>query len=67
MFAGIAGINPKGTVTGNSFDTNFVSHGFVRASTGTFTTFDPAGSLFTNPVSINPEGLITGNYCDATA
>ena len=31
-----------------------------------FTTFDPPGSLATNPTSINPAGAITGSYFDAS-
>jgi hypothetical protein len=47
-------------------------HGFLRASNGTFTTFDAPGavcpsffSICTWPASINPQGAITGYYCDA--
>jgi hypothetical protein len=32
---------------------------------GTFTTFDPPGSTFTNPVGITPAGAIAGYYFDA--
>lgn len=28
-------------------------------------TFDPPGSITTNPASINPKGEITGSYTDA--
>jgi len=45
-----------------------VSHGFLRARDGTFTTFDPPGGApFTVPVSINPAGAITGYYSDPNA
>jgi hypothetical protein len=43
-------------------------HGFLRASVGTFTKFDPPGSIFTwNVPSINPAGVIAGSYIDAGA
>jgi hypothetical protein len=32
----------------------------------TFTTFDPPGSIFTQPTSINPAGIITGYYFDGS-
>jgi hypothetical protein len=38
-----ASMNPAGAITGNSVDVNFVAHGFLRASNGTFTTFDALG------------------------
>ena len=31
-----------------------------------FTTFDPPGSLVTNPTSINSAGVVTGWYQDAS-
>ena len=58
-------INPAGAVTGYYADSNAALHGFLRAPDGTFTTFDPPGSLSTAPVGINPAGAITGYYCDA--
>jgi hypothetical protein len=53
--------------SGFYYDANFVAHGFVRASNGTFATFDaPHGSpIGIVPVSINPAGTITGYYADA--
>jgi uncharacterized membrane protein len=57
-------INPARTVTGFYADANQAFHGFVRASDGTITTFDPPGSLNTSIVAINPAGAITGSYCD---
>ena len=50
------------------------NHGFVRASNGTFTTFDPPvhnifASIYTfggPPPSINPAGAIAGTYFDAS-
>jgi hypothetical protein len=39
-----------------------VNHGFVRTSDGNITTFDPTGSLTTQPGSIDSSGEITGFY-----
>jgi len=39
-------------------------HGFLRAPNGTFTTFDPLGSVFTQPNAINPAGTVTGQFFD---
>src|SRR5439155_7939067 len=60
-----AGINPAGAITGFYVDANSVQHGFVRASGGKITEFDPSGSIFTNPNAINEPGQITGFYFDA--
>ncbi len=40
--------------------------GFVRASDGTITTFDPLGSTNTIPGGINDWGVITGTYNDGS-
>ena len=37
-------INPAGVIVGSVTDSNNVSHGFVRAADGTFTTFDVPGA-----------------------
>jgi len=59
------GINPGGAITGFYVDASSVQHGFVRASSGRITEFDPAGSIFTNPNAIDAPGSITGFYFDA--
>jgi len=56
------------TITGNPYGGNY--RGFLRASDGTFTTFD-AGSetsccLWTFPYGINSAGAATGSYNDDT-
>ena len=38
-------INDLGAITGNYADVSNVSHGFLRASDGTFTTFDAPGAV----------------------
>jgi hypothetical protein len=61
-----AAINPAGTIAGDYIDASGVSHGFLRARDGTFTTFDPPGSTNTYPFDINPAGVIAGYYSDAS-
>lgn len=67
-----AGVNLAGVVTGNYYDSNYVSHGFVRNADGTFTTFDAPGagtvpndSNGTFPLGINLFGTVAGYYNDA--
>ena len=59
------GLNSGGAITGFYVDANNAQHGFVRASDGTITEFDPPGSIFTNPNAIDEAGEITGFYFDA--
>src|SRR6516165_4998929 len=64
-------LNPAGTITGAYADASVVSHGFLRAPDGTFTTIDApgAGTGFgqgTNPFCINQAGAIAGDYIDAS-
>jgi hypothetical protein len=59
------GINPAGAITGFYVDASSVQHGFMRASGGKITEFDPTGSIFTNPNAIDALGAITGFYFDA--
>jgi hypothetical protein len=61
----------EGTITGSYVDANNVNHGFLRAPSGTITSFDAPGAgtspgQGTFPVSITPAGAITGNYVDAS-
>jgi hypothetical protein len=57
-------INDAGAVTGAYYDVYSVGHGFLRSPEGSFTTFDPPGSLFTNPIALNVEGAVVGYYVD---
>ena len=59
------GINPAGAITGQYWDADGVSHGFLRAPDGTITPFDVPGAEGTSAESINPAGAITGEYFDA--
>jgi hypothetical protein len=60
-----AAINIAGSVTG-LYDVAtvpngpLIAHGYVRASDGTITTFDPTNSTGTHPSSINDSGVVTG-------
>ncbi len=60
------GINPEGAIAGAYADAEGVFHGFVRAPDGTFTTFDPTGSVFTNNSGITPNGTVTSYYLVAS-
>jgi len=69
---GVANVlNQFGAITGTYSDDNGVSHGFVRWTNGTFSTFDVSGSVIAQPVqgtfpqSINDLGLVVGYYIDA--
>ena len=58
---------PPGAIVGSFFDSKFVSHGFLRALDGTFTTFDAPGAAApfgTTPIAINPAGTTAGGYYD---
>jgi hypothetical protein len=59
-------ISPAGQIVGNYFDASFVTHGFLRATDGTITSFDaPGAGVATFPAAITPQGLIVGTYFDA--
>jgi hypothetical protein len=59
-----------GTISGNYLDANGVNHGFLRASDGTFTTFDVSqagtgSSQGTVPAGSNPSNATVGQYFDS--
>jgi hypothetical protein len=63
------GINDVGAVTGEFLDGNQFAYGFLRASDGTFTTFDAPGSgtgsfIGTIPARINAGGVVVGTFYD---
>jgi len=62
-----AAINLAGEISGYIIDASGGGHGFLRAPDGTYTFFDPSGSVFTDAdtVGIDPAGAITGPYFDA--
>ena len=57
-------INDKEVVTGSWLDNSGISHGFVRASDGTITSFDAAEEVNTQVLAINKDGLVAGYYFD---
>jgi hypothetical protein len=67
-----SGISDVGVITGDYYDSNSVSHGFVRTPDGEIKTLDAPGAgstpglgLGTFPSSITSAGAITGYYTDA--
>ncbi len=63
------GTNAAGTTTGQYFDPNSASHGYVRAPDGVITVFNVLGAgtgagQGTEPSGINSEGAVTGYYVD---
>jgi hypothetical protein len=60
-----AAINQYGVITGYWQDASNALHGYLRARDGAFITFDPPGSVLSNPAAINVEGAVTGSYFDA--
>ena len=61
-------INDLGVITGAFSDATGLSHGFLRAPDGKFTTFDVpgAGGYGSTPLAINLEGAVVGYYTDST-
>jgi hypothetical protein len=69
-----ADISPAGTIIGVYSDASNNNHGFLRASDGSFTTFDPPGRInvfffpFVNSATdlyINQAGLVTGAFFES--
>lgn len=68
--ATVDALNQAGWVTGYFLDANSVSHGYVLAPDGAFSTFDAPGAgtgayQGTSPSGINREGTVPGYYTDA--
>jgi hypothetical protein len=61
------GPNLEGTSVGSWVDTNGVSHGFSMTAQGVFQSFDPPGSIYTQPNFINNQGVIVGAYLDSSS
>jgi len=61
-----AAVNDVGEITGNYWDASGYSHGFLRRSDGTFTTFDVpgAGGYGSTPLALNWEEAVVGIYTD---
>jgi len=65
----VAGINPSGTISGNYFDANTASHGYLRAPDGAITKYDVSGagtgpSQGTVGAAINPTGELVSYFVD---
>lgn len=63
-------LNNQGAITGEYYDANNASHGFVRQADGKITEFDAPGAgtgtyQGTIGASINDEGTITGYFLDS--
>jgi hypothetical protein len=56
------GINDAATIIGTYFDSQFVTHGFLRTRFGEMFNLDPPGGRYTSPAAINNAGVVTGNY-----
>jgi len=59
------GINPEGAIALGFSDASGMFHAAVRAPDGTFTVFDPPGSVFTDNSGINPAGTVTSFYAES--
>ena len=64
-----AGIDPQGTVSGNYFDGNFATHGYLRAPDGTIVKYDVPGAGSGNfqgtvGAAINPAGALASYWVD---
>jgi hypothetical protein len=59
-------INDAGVITGQYYDVNGGTHGFLRSPNGAFTTFDVTGSPIgtTNPRALNLLGEVVGFSAD---
>jgi hypothetical protein len=62
-----ASINASGIITGSYNDGGQDSHGYVRSTDGTITTFDAPQSISTTSQSINEKGVIAGYYEDSNS
>jgi len=67
LFTYANGVNLSGTVAGSFYDSQFVSHGFLRSPAGGFTTFDVPGAYTgegdgTFASVINDAGEVAGVY-----
>jgi len=64
--SGAASINSSGQVAGDFSDANFVGHSYLRASDGSFTTFDVPGACYAVALGLNNSGTIVGQYATLT-
>jgi len=66
----VSDINASGEMVGSYIDSNYVEHGFLLSTTGTFTSFDPPSGAFrggaATSFSIDSAGDVAGDYYDAS-
>jgi uncharacterized membrane protein len=61
-------INSNGVIVGYYVDAvQKRQHGFLRATDGTFTSFDAPGALATVPTAISSNGMVVGIYSDPSS
>src|ERR1700722_14934136 len=60
-------INSSSAISGEYIDSGGVEHGFVRATDGTITSFDPTGSVQTFASDLNDSGTLTGDWADSNS
>ena len=71
--ASFSGLNDSGTIAGQYYDANNTFHGYVRDSSGHFTTYEAPGANLTIPYygtfpsSLNQFGTIAGAYLDGNS
>lgn len=61
------GINSEEAIATGYIDSSGMDHGAIRTPKGTFTKFDPPGSVFTDVSGINETGTVAGFYADSSS
>jgi hypothetical protein len=65
---GATAVNLDGTVVGNYYDENFISHGFLRTPSGSIITGEAPGTTGgTFPVAITADGSVLGTALPSTS
>ena len=64
--AGETGLTDTGAIAGNYIDAGGVYHAFLRSPGGTFSTFDPLGSVKTYVIGLSSKAAVAGFYFDST-
>ena len=60
-----AAIDATNDVAGTWYDSGDVTHGFIRTSDGTITSFDPTGSTATEVHGMNDNQVVVGSFKDS--
>lgn len=64
--AGQTGLTDGGAIAGNYFDAAGVDHAYLRSPGGTFSTFDPSGSVQTLVIGLSSKEAVGGFYVDSS-